>query len=583
MSPCGDLGPRSCAAWREAMGSSRMARWTFERAMNLTADHQLETPEALLAEAEREVYAGQAQRGLELAQRCWELIEHSGNLRLQANCQRLIGLGHERRGNPEDSVRAVYRSLSLYEQLGDRHGQARTLSLVGVQLATIGSSASALEHLERAISLAAQLQDPDTDFRVWNNLAVIYERMEDHAKAIAALQTALPKAKALGNPHMIKHAESALVVNQIYQCMRAPGADSAEAQREALESAVQGAAWHLEQCRLGGYDVMATTTAQGLADGYLALGRTGEAQAVLAEGLSKVLSTGQKGEETEFELKLGVVENKAGLRAQGMSRLARALRSAEELNRRDLQARCHQALSQANQDHGDLASALEHYQRYHQIQIGILRANASAHVQVMSIKLDIERTRLEAEILRLRAAELERTNRSLQVTAEQLSREALEDPLTGLGNRRYFEQRVVELRATSRAAVTIAIGDIDHFKRVNDNFSHATGDDVLREVGAMFRRCFRPHDIVARFGGEEFVVAIVGSTEAQAERALERLRATIEGHDWQNLRSGLAVTISLGLARLSLAGDIDAALQRADEALYAAKRAGRNRIVSSAD
>jgi len=550
--------------------------------MTVAAENQLDQIDALLAEAEREVYAGQPQRGLEIALACWALIERSGSLRQQANCQRLIGLGHERRGNPEDSVRAVYRSLSLYEQLGDRHGQARALSLVGVQLATIGSSASALEHLERAIDLAAQLQDPDTDFRVWNNLSVIYERMEDHAKAIAALQTALPKAQALGNAHMIKHAESALVVNQIYQCMRAPTAESAEAQREALESAVQGAAWHLEQCRQGGFHVMATTTAQGLADGYLALGRTAEAQAVLADGLSRVLSTGQKGEETEFELKLGVVECKAGLHEKGMTRLAQALRLAEELSRRDLQTRCHKALSEAHQDNGDFGPALEHYQRYHQIQIGILRANASAHVQVMSIKLDIERTRLESEILRLHTAELERTNRNLQVTAEQLSREALEDPLTGLGNRRYFEQRVSELRASGEAAVTIAIGDIDHFKRVNDDFSHAIGDDVLREVGAMFRRCFRPQDVVARFGGEEFVVAIVGSTEEQAARAAERLRASIEGHDWQSLRAGLAVTISLGLARLSSGGDIDAAVERADAALYAAKRAGRNRIETSA-
>jgi diguanylate cyclase (GGDEF)-like protein len=540
-----------------------------------------DAPEALLSEAERLVYDGQAMRAIALAERCWALIEFTENLRLQAHCQRLLGLAHERRGAPDDALRAVYRSLALYEKLGDRHGQARTLSLVAVQLAVIGGSAQAFDHLERAVTIAAELRDPDTDFRVWNNLSVIYDRLEDYPKAIAATHTALDNARLLGNEHMLKHAETALVISRIRQSLHTIEAQDAPENRALLAGILAEARLHCEACRALGFDVMVTTTTQAMGDGFLALGRTDEARAALEDGLSIAVTLGQRGEECDFELKLGMVQCAASEFQQGMVRLRRALAIAEDLGRRDLRVNCHKRLSKALQDQGELAGALEHYQQFHELQVSIMRANASAHVQVMSLKLDIERTRLEAEILRLRATELERDNRNLQNHAQQLSREALEDPLTGLGNRRFFEQQVSALRSASGATLTLAIGDIDHFKRVNDNFSHAVGDDVLREVGALFRRCFRPQDVVARFGGEEFVVAILGSTPEQAARAAERLRGAIEAHDWPALKPGLAVTISVGLANLGSGEAIDAVLARADAALYVAKRGGRNRVAAS--
>ena len=536
-----------------------------------------ETPEALLAEAERLIYDGQALNGIAEAERCWALLEATDNLRLQAHCQRLLGLAHERRGAPDDALRAVFRSLALYEKLGDRHGQARTLSLVAVQLAAIGSSSQAFDYLERAVAVAAELRDPDTDFRVWNNLSVIFDRLEDYPKAISAINTALDNARRLGNPHMLKHAETAMVISRIHQDLHALDGSGAAAARGELVADLEAAASHREICRSLGYLVMVTTTAQAMSDGFLALGRAADARAALDDGLSIAVQLGPRGEECDFELKLGTMECPSDYPA-GLQRLHRALGIAEGLSRGDLQVNCHKRLSQAMEAHGDFAPALEHYQRYHALQVGILRANAAAHVQVMSLKLDIERTRLEAEILRLRTTELERHNRDLQDTALQLSREAMEDPLTGLGNRRFFEQRVGVLRVGTDLAVSVLIGDIDHFKRVNDDFSHAVGDAVLSEVGALFRRCFRPNDVVARFGGEEFVVALIGSGPAPSLRAAERLRVAIEKHDWPAVHVGLAVTISIGLATLESPETVTAGLARADQALYAAKHGGRNRV-----
>ncbi len=544
---------------------------------SIATDPALESPEALLTEAERLIYDGQALKGIEVAECAWAALENTDNLRMQAHCQRLLGLAHERRGAPDDALRAVFRSLALYEKLGDRAGQARTLSLVAVQLAVIGSSSQAFDYLERAVAVASELHDPDTDFRVWNNLSVIYHRLEDYPKAIAAINTALENARRLGNPHMLKHAETAMMMALIHQKLPAVDSGGTEAARAELAAILDQAASHRETCRSLGYLVMVTTTVQAMSEGYLALGRTADARAALDDGLAIASTLGQRGEECEFELKLGSMECPLAYES-GLRRLKRALEIAESLSRGDLQVNCHRRLSKAKEGHGDFAGALEHYQRFHELQVGILRANAAAHVQVMSLKLDIERTRLESEILRLRTAELERHNRDLLDTTEQLSREALEDPLTGLGNRRYFEQRVAALRAGRELAVSVLIGDIDHFKRVNDDFSHAVGDAVLCEVGALFRRCFRPNDVVARFGGEEFVVALIGSMPPQSLRAAERLRGAIEKHDWPAVHAGLQVTISVGLATLHRHETIAAGLARADQALYAAKHGGRNRV-----
>jgi two-component system cell cycle response regulator len=171
----------------------------------------------------------------------------------------------------------------------------------------------------------------------------------------------------------------------------------------------------------------------------------------------------------------------------------------------------------------------------------------------------------------------------------QMSMElAITDPLTGLYNRRYMESHVTSLveQALARGKpLALLVVDIDYFKAVNDVHGHDAGDDVLREFATRVKKSIRGIDLACRYGGEEFVIVMPETDMAVAAIVAERIRRRIAGEPF-SIRSGAAaldVTISIGLAALSGVADTAAAiLKRADQALYRAKRDGRNRVVADA-
>jgi two-component system, cell cycle response regulator len=164
---------------------------------------------------------------------------------------------------------------------------------------------------------------------------------------------------------------------------------------------------------------------------------------------------------------------------------------------------------------------------------------------------------------------------------------AITDALTGLHNRRYMERHLAALADEAKAAgrpLSVLVADIDHFKSVNDTYGHDAGDNVLREFAARLRRYTRSMDLACRVGGEEFIVIMPDTTQQQAQQAGERLCDCIGSELFRaNRDTRLQVTASVGIATLehSDAG-VEALLKRADTALYAAKRNGRNRVVVDA-
>ncbi len=155
------------------------------------------------------------------------------------------------------------------------------------------------------------------------------------------------------------------------------------------------------------------------------------------------------------------------------------------------------------------------------------------------------------------------------------------DPLTGLANRRAFEEALagaVARAAREGAPLALAALDVDHFKRVNDAHGHAAGDAVLAAVTARAAEALRAGDLLARIGGEEFAALLPGATLAAAAEVAERIRARISAAPVDAGAARVAVTVSAGLAALAPGEDGASLLARADERLYAAKRAGRDRV-----
>lgn len=168
---------------------------------------------------------------------------------------------------------------------------------------------------------------------------------------------------------------------------------------------------------------------------------------------------------------------------------------------------------------------------------------------------------------------------------ESLQVQAVRDPLTGLYNRRYLEQALErELRRAAREKMPLAVvmADIDFFKRINDTAGHAAGDEVLRELGKFFTAHLRPYDVACRFGGEEFLLILPGSTLESALRHAERLREAVRdlAPTYEGKPLG-RISLSLGVAATPRDGETaEALISSADAALYRAKSEGRNRVAA---
>jgi diguanylate cyclase (GGDEF)-like protein len=167
-----------------------------------------------------------------------------------------------------------------------------------------------------------------------------------------------------------------------------------------------------------------------------------------------------------------------------------------------------------------------------------------------------------------------------------LRRHALEDTLTGLGNRRSAEHRMDELRM-DREAVSVAVVDVDGFKSVNDERSHLHGDAVLRRVAELLRQHVRTGDEVFRWAGDEFVVVLPSTGEAKAVVAMERLRTAVADADWVSMDLPAPITVSIGVATAGPPGTVGPRSWRelfdaADLQLFDAKRSGRNRVRAAA-
>ena len=202
-------------------------------------------------------------------------------------------------------------------------------------------------------------------------------------------------------------------------------------------------------------------------------------------------------------------------------------------------------------------------------------------------ELDDWRLRLEDSVAeRTRALEesLEKNTAllvELHAKSELLSRQSREDSLTGLANRRCFDEHLqADVQRAERygAPLSLVLLDLDHFKSINDSVGHAAGDEVLRTVAAIMKSQARATDLVARIGGEEFALVLPEQSVDGAYRAADLVRAAIAAHDFSAICPGQSVTLSAGVACWAKGETCDELQRRADQAMYQAKADGRNRV-----
>ncbi|MBI1211579.1 MAG: diguanylate cyclase [Alphaproteobacteria bacterium] len=177
----------------------------------------------------------------------------------------------------------------------------------------------------------------------------------------------------------------------------------------------------------------------------------------------------------------------------------------------------------------------------------------------------------------------------LRERMEAVRQESMVDPLTGLANRRAFDQHISDAidEATSEGTdLCVLMGDVDHFKKFNDTWGHATGDQVLRLVAQCFKSNLKGRDTAARYGGEEFIVILPETSLKNASRVADQIRKAVESKKIVKRSTGEtlgSITLSVGVAQYIKGEPVADAINRADTCLYAAKHAGRNRVCTEQD
>jgi diguanylate cyclase (GGDEF)-like protein len=474
---------------------------------------------------------------------------------------------------PEEALTRGMQALQLAREVGDEVREVAAHNDLGSVFGSLGDLEGALQHLLAGLQIhRSARRDPGPS--LLNNIGNVYLELGDHHQALGFFRGALDGFRAQRS-----WREEAIALGNVGRAHA-----GLAAHEEALAALRASAALYESH----GDEVYLTPALARLGSAYAAAGDHESAGECFRRSLHALESGGRLEFHDEvllalgrFHLERGEAEAAAGALARGLARLP-----ADESSRRAFEL--HRALAEAHERRGDLAAALHHLQAFHRIQQAVADAAATVRIRGLMLQFDVERARQQEEISRLRNVELARAYETLQALHEQveaqnrtLQRISIEDALTGLHNRRYLDLQLpgeISRARRRHRPLCVAMCDIDRFKQVNDRFSHAVGDQVLRQVGRIFLQTVRQDDLVFRYGGEEFLLLLPETDLAGAETLAQRVRAAIAAHPWAELHPQLRVTLSLGLAQLGPDDDGAGLVAAADARLYEAKRLGRDRV-----
>jgi diguanylate cyclase (GGDEF)-like protein len=510
----------------------------------------------------------------------------------------------------EAALTALEEARSL--QTGRADALAHTLDLIGYVKCSQGDYPQAMTVLLEALAHARTGGDVGTEAMVLNTISMVYSDLGDNNNSLA-YQLQAREAYRRGN---IRHGEATSLSNLAID-YGALGAyeRSLEYNFAALELAEELGMWALKaailretgeqylslrddramdflqrSCRMAHQTRQSRVMIEALHDlgrTFVHQGRHDLARRALRRAIALAVDSQRPHLEVEATYRLARVlleqpERDSDLN-EALGLLQNCAPKVEHLGDTALAARIYRTLSGALERNGQPEQA---FTALKNCLIWNDRQRA-AEVKQRTLALTMQHSFNEAtrqvELERTQRLELSRVNEVLMLQTEQLERDATHDGLTGLPNRRYLERlldseceqvRILEM------PLCLALADIDYFKQVNDRFSHATGDEVLRVISRLFRQHLREQDTVGRYGGEEFAFILPNTTKATAVTILERLRLEVEHFDWASVHATLSVTVSIGIAEADQQQGRVALLNIADTNLYIAKRAGRNRTMS---
>jgi diguanylate cyclase len=461
---------------------------------------------------------------------------------------------------------AAWQHLQQVLDVAGTHGwlELQTKALKGQSdlYSVLGNYNKAIELLLEALRLEEGTAPKATVLATKSALGCLYVEKNDSLGAVAVLTKLLPETRAFGQGRLLTNV--LINLGFAYMNLGFDGADPAawvkgtSALREALVLAAQEHDAQGEVICLTNLGEIATQQHQAA-----------DAIALLSAAREKNHQVGDPRQEVRIINALGEAHMALGAFGAGIDHLMEALSAANRLGEPPTQRQVLEVLAAAFEQIGDHQAALLHHKALRTLERSLTDQAIQFRTQALLIEHQAEQLRQEAALERQKRQQLELQNSTLE-TQNNL------DPLTGAYNRRYLETALQFMEQDALFGVSVVMIDVDHFKRINDQFGHYIGDEVLKKVVWIAHHTIRKTDVLARYGGEEFTLLLPNTPLERAIEVAERVRHNIEGFMWRDLDTTLRVTVSLGVAFAE--GQPQTALKHADQALYRAKTAGRNRV-----
>jgi diguanylate cyclase (GGDEF)-like protein len=489
----------------------------------------------LVALASIESQNGQIESGVKNCLEAISLLENFPPSKINARVWQTLSWNSFFLGDYTSAQDQAVKSMELSNQLSLKIEKAWALDAMASAYGISKDFQNALQAHREAIHIFQDKNDVDGTIRATNNMALTLYMMDDYANALAWARQNLQVVRKWDRKH------------------------------DELSAAC--------------------TIAQILMD----LGRLDDAENYLGVALtaSKVLDNTNIFHVLIF-MELARLSRMRGDYQNAKINLIEALKIAKKTKQKMEVGKCHQHLAEIYEHEGDFKQSLEHFKEFLSIQEAAVGERAAVRMSILTFTHQIETSRQEAEIYRLKAEQLHNEVEKQKRTSELLETVSKTDSLTGIANRRHFDERLSqEYSRHSRTGhpLSLIMLDIDHFKMFNDTYGHLKGDACLKQIAqAIQTRVNRSTDLVARYGGEEFACILPDTNNHAAIMIADRIRRSIFNLDIPHNTSPVEnrVTASLGVVTGTChqKDDPSKLIEFADQQLYSAKEGGRNKLES---
>ncbi len=450
---------------------------------------------------------------------------------------------------PEEAIPIGLKANQLAEQIGDKYLIASIQSILGRAYWHIDDFPTSMDYYVNALKLVQVENHPDLEISLINGLGLVQYGLENYTESLGYFKTCLEKAT---EDDLTGRADAN---NNIAYVLHMLGHD-----REALEYDMVA----LSLFNTLGTSVGKMETLHSLGAIHFALGNFEQAMTFLQEGIELSRQNNNQLIEISYILEISRILQIQGKLDQAEKEVLQALGTAEKINSLTNISLIHERLVEIYKEKKDYQLALEHFEAFHATYKKIFNEKSDRRIKNLEVLHQVEITRKQADLYRELAAT---------------------DFLTGLVNRRQFieiAETAFQKMKIDKGQLAIIMLDIDHFKNVNDQHGHKVGDEVLTAVASKIKKSLRQGDVAGRYGGEEFIVLLQGTSSENCSTIAERIRQAVAQQVIQIDRSTVSVTVSLGLAWINSDRELplEGLINCADQAMYMAKQQGRDRVVA---